>query len=257
MTFEYDGTSRIKGFTLSICVSPFERSTYSFVLDWDKRNKPKVPSKNDNEKKSSMQQFSMERTIKDGNLSASLTDGLSLVTSLTMKRNRNKIKHFESWPKKQMKGKKQYIDMKNQIYDNSESYDQSFDGDEKRCKHSEYSTKLEKEKQNTLIKVKVIIRYYTYDNETVENIITNKMINSLTLIDALKFLLLNTTISSTCNDYGRLYLFLDGKRKDKIRELPYDQNYYKLLADFCKSGRCTFLLNLTNTIPESSIVDFS
>ncbi|OZC06188.1 hypothetical protein X798_06828 [Onchocerca flexuosa] len=118
-------------------------------------------------------------------------------------------------------------------------------------------TKLQKESHNTLIKVKIIIRHHTSDNETVENIISDKMINSLTLIDAIRFLLHNTTISFTCNDYGRLFLLPDGKRKDKIRELPYDQNYYKLLRDFCKAGRCTFLLNLADINPKERIINFS
>ncbi|VDO34149.1 unnamed protein product [Onchocerca flexuosa] len=91
-----------------------------------------------------------------------------------------------------------------------------------------YMTKLQKESHNTLIKVKIIIRHHTSDNETVENIISDKMINSLTLIDAIRFLLHNTTISFTCNDYGRLFLLPDGKRKDKIRIFakPEDAHFY-------------------------------
>ncbi|VIO97956.1 Uncharacterized protein BM_BM17743 [Brugia malayi] len=53
---------------------------------------------------------------------------------------------------------------------------------------------------------------------------------------------------SSDNDYGRLYLFPDNKTNDKVHELRYDRNRYKLLAKFCKfKNECTLLLDLTNT----------
>lgn len=49
--------------------------------------------------------------------------------------------------------------------------------------------------RNFMIKLKVIIRHHLNNNKTTENVITDKVINSSTLIDALRFLLRNTSIS--------------------------------------------------------------
>ncbi|EJW82418.1 hypothetical protein WUBG_06673 [Wuchereria bancrofti] len=105
-----------------------------------------------------------------------------------------------------------------------------------------------KHRHDSMIQLNVIIRHYANNSEIIENFISDKVINSLTLIDALKFILRNTTISLIDNDYGRLYLFPDNKTNDKVHELRYHRNRYKLLAKFCKfRNECTLLLDLTNT----------
>ncbi|VBB34607.1 unnamed protein product [Acanthocheilonema viteae] len=138
-----------------------------------------------------------------------------------------------------MRMKTKNDETKNQAYDNLDNYERSADNDNMRYKNSRNVIKL-KEHRNFMVELKLIIRHYKNNNETTENVTTDKVMISSTLIDALKFLLRNTSISSLDSDYGRLFLFPDGK---KVRELPYDQNRYKPLTEFYKHGSgCTLLL---------------
>ncbi|KAM3717638.1 E3 ubiquitin-protein ligase [Dirofilaria immitis] len=256
MTFEHGGNNRMNGFNLSISVPPFERPTYSFVLDWEKQKEPKVPlSSNDGRKKNNIN-LDMERTIKDEHSSVLSNESLPLSLSSVTEKSQNEVKQSSSTDKRdfkhselkqKIKKNERHDDTKNHTYDNLKNYDQSDENDKTRQKKLKKKMKSKKG-HDSLTKLTVIIRYHTNNDQTVENVITNKVISSTTLIDALRFMLSNTTISLTGNDYGRLFILPDGRRDGKVRELPYDQNYYKLLTDFCKSGNeCTLLLDVTST----------
>uniref|UniRef100_A0A8L7SV23 Uncharacterized protein n=1 Tax=Brugia malayi TaxID=6279 RepID=A0A8L7SV23_BRUMA len=250
MTFEYDENNRISGFTLSISVPPYSRPTYSFVLDWEKQKRRKRSLSNEMKVKSNnIEHLNSERTIKDDN-SFSSADNSTISKLSTMKDEQrfSRNSYSESEQKMQNEEKTQCDSTKNQTYDNLESYKQSVDNDINRYKESNNMLRSKKHRRNSMIQLNVIIRHYANNSEIIENFITDKVINSLTLIDALRFVLRNATISLIDNDYGRLYLFPDNKTNDKVHELRYDRNRYKLLAKFCKfKNECTLLLDLTNT----------
>ncbi|VDN07161.1 unnamed protein product [Thelazia callipaeda] len=101
------------------------------------------------------------------------------------------------------------------------------------------------------IKMKVILRQHLY-NKVVENAIIAEVIDTSTLIEALKFLLCNTSIPALCSDYGRLFLLPDDNQNTKARELSYEENRFKMLTELCPTAmRCSFLLDLTNTFHAS------
>ncbi|VDK86568.1 unnamed protein product [Litomosoides sigmodontis] len=139
---------------------------------------------------------------------------------------------------------KELVDMKNRIYDNLESYKRSAENVSMQHKHL-----CDREKSASVVKVKVILRCHKRNGVT-ECIITDKVINSSSLIDALKFSLRNTAIPSIGNNYGRLFVFPNdrGRGSGKVRELPYEENRHKALKEFCRGGNgCTLLLDLTHT----------
>uniref|UniRef100_A0A0R3S6I6 C2 NT-type domain-containing protein n=1 Tax=Elaeophora elaphi TaxID=1147741 RepID=A0A0R3S6I6_9BILA len=230
MTFEYSESNRISGFTLSVSVPPAARPTYSFVLDWEKQKEPKISSSNDKKKKHNVKQFScntqifdsqkyhlidlciakinmVERTIKDSNSLSSTENSLSLSKLLAAKESEkiggdwksqtDRVRHFthSEFEKKTDVEEKQHANAKNQPYDNLESYERSIDNDSKRNKDLNNMNRSE-EYRNFMIELTVIIRNFKNDNETTENVITDKIISSSTLINALKSILRNAPISS-------------------------------------------------------------